>query len=140
MKTILGKDGRVIAIYFSKQEIDSLPLNQTQWIGDQHEAIQIAAFHYSPKKKFKGHRHIMRPRLNNYTQECMVILQGFLKARVYDIDKKFLAEFLMYAGSFGVFYRGYHEYEVIMKGTKFLEIKNGPFNCVVSEDKIYLNE
>lgn len=139
MIKVKDKSGNLLAVLYERKDIQNLEANKTIWIGDSQKALQVAMFHYDQTKYFKAHKHILRPRLNNYTQECMIVFTGKLRAILFDDDKQFINDFYIKPNEFAIFYKGYHAYEVIVHGTKFIEVKNGPFTSV-KEDKVYLDE
>lgn len=139
MLEVKDKNNILLAVLYYQYDLRDLHPNTTTWVGDPQKALQVAMFNYDFSKIFKGHKHIKRPRVNNYTQECIIVFNGELLANLYDNEKNFVDNFIMYSGCFAIFYQGYHEYTVFKAHTRFIEIKNGPFTTV-AEDKVYLDE
>jgi len=131
---VLGKDGRVFAI---SGDVNNLKESKTEWFGSEHESLQVAGFNYNEDKRFETHRHIMRARLSNYSQECLIVMNGSIYVSVYDLDKHLLYCFVLKVGQFVILYRGYHGILVKNKDSRFIEVKNGPFTTV-AEDKEHL--
>ena len=138
MKKII-KDNIVYAVYDNTNFDDMLSVEGTLWLTENNEAIQASRMNYNKDKIFKAHKHIIRPRLNNYTQEAIVVVKGKVAATIYDNNGDKIAIIILNTGSIGIFHRGGHSFEVIENGTIFYEIKNGEFTTV-KEDKVFLEE
>jgi len=144
-------EGQLYAVHDTIESIESakstveIPItgNQenTSWYGDSREAIQASRMCYNKNKAFKAHKHILRPRLNNYTQECLIIYKGLIQVNIYSAGAANLKEHLhtltAKAGDIIILYRGYHDLKVLEDNSIFFEIKNGEFTNV-EEDKCYL--
>jgi len=136
-------EGQVYAIHDTINSIEPrFPMvseNQegSKWYGEDREAMQASRMCYNKHKIFRAHTHILRPRLNNYTQECFIIHKGVIKLDIYSQDKELLANIVAREGDIVILYRGYHAVEVLEDDSIFYEIKNGPFTTV-DEDKTYL--
>jgi len=133
---MLVKDvkGRTVARIYTAGE---LQFNDNPWLTENTDGIQVAHIRcINYKTEFPAHRHIMRPRLANYTEEAIYVVQGTLNVTIYDDEKSLLTQTELTPGSLVVTHRGYHEYKAT-KETVFLEFKNGPFTSV-TEDKTYL--
>lgn len=111
------------------------------WYGNDREAIQASRMCYNKDKTFRAHKHLLRPRLNNYTQECLIVYQGSIQVNVYSAGienlREHLTELVAKAGDIIILYRGYHDLKVLEDNSIFFEIKNGEFTSV-EEDKTYL--
>ena len=106
----------------------------TKWYGSDREAVQASRMCYNKHKTFRAHKHLLRPRLNNYTQECFLVHQGSIQVDIYSTDRESLGKLIAKAGDIVLLYRGYHALEVLEDNSVFFEIKNGPFTTV-EEDK-----
>lgn len=109
----------------------------TTWYGNNTEAIQASRMCYNVGKEFKTHKHILRPRLNNYTQECLIVIQGQIKVDIYNLDKVLIGEIEGNPGDIVILYKGYHKLLVTENNSIFYEVKNGCFTTV-QEDKTFL--
>jgi len=134
---------QVYAIHDTIESIDlaykHLTENQegTKWYGRNREAIQASRMCYNKHKTFRAHKHLLRPRLNNYTLECFIVYQGSIQVDIYSTKREYLKKLIAKAGDIVLIYRGYHDLEVLEDNSIFFEIKNGPFTTV-EEDKVYL--
>ena len=139
-------DGQLYAVHDTIESIQSvkstveIPItgNQenTKWYGDDKEAVQASRMCYNKDKTFLTHKHLLRPRLNNYTQECFIIYKGSIEIRIFSTDKKSISTLVAKAGNIIILYRGYHSVTVLEDNSVFFEIKNGPFTTM-KEDKEY---
>jgi len=132
MKKVSLKD-KVYAIY---DHVDN-PKNEVTWYGEKEDYLQASKMGFDVDREFRTHKHIPRPREIPYTQEAIVVISGVLEAKVYDDNKNILSTFLLYNGSIGIFYHGYHGFKSMADNTVFYEIKHGQF-VGVKEDKVYL--
>ena len=73
------------------------------------------------------HKHTKIVRNTDLTQEAWVVLQGSVRAKLYDIDDSFIEDIHMSSGSCIVFFRAGHSLEVLEDNTIFYEFKNGPY-------------
>ena len=131
MKKVSSK-GKIYAIY---DHIGNLK-EETVWYSRDDDFLQAAKMGYDKDKEFKTHIHIPRPREIPKTQEAIVVVSGCLEASIYDYDKELISRFLLYNGSIGVFFHGFHGYRVMCDNTIFYEIKHGQF-VGVKEDKVF---
>ena len=133
----IEKDGILYCIY---DDLNSLSdKSESKWYSKSSEAIQVCRMNYNKGKEFKAHKHILRPRLNNYTQEAIIVLKGKISATIYDKNDTIIAVIKLKENNIGIFFTGGHGFEVLSDNTVFYEIKNGEFTRV-EEDKKYIEE
>jgi len=144
MKKICKND-KVYAVYSSVHDNATSP-NQFQfliaeersdWITEDKEAIQVSRMCYNKGKIFRKHKHILRPRLNNYTQEAFIVVQGKLEATICDENGEFIEKVLLHQGDVLACLKGSHSFQVVEDSSIFFEVKNGCFTSV-DEDKVFL--
>ena len=133
-KQILDTNGRLYAVV---TDVMSKEDTGTVWLGNEYESLQAGVFKFDSDKSFKKHKHILRPRICNYTQECITVFSGRLGVDIYDNSNKLLWSGDLTAGQLIITYRGYHYYRVMEQNTRFTELKNGNAYCSVDEDKTY---
>jgi len=114
----------------------------SKWYSDKVEPIQASRMCYNGGKMFDTHKHKMRPRLSNYTQECFIIHKGKIRIEIYSEESSMdslnnIGTIEAKAGDIVILYKGYHGLIVLEDNSIFYEIKNGPFTNV-KEDKEYL--
>jgi len=94
---------------------------------DDDDFVQVLSWFYPAGKQLQAHVHRDVPRTATLTQEAVVVMQGRMRADVFDDARNLLTEVVIEAGECMVFLRGGHGYEILDDNTRVLEIKNGPF-------------
>ena len=119
------KDGILYAIHFS---LDNMP-NGFNWHGTKDDTMQLATRKYKGEigKKLRNHWHEKIVREVNKTQECMILIEGKMKARVYDKNNILLKEMDMRPGDCVIFYTGGHGYTVCSDRFMAYEVKAGKY-------------
>ena len=107
------------------------------FITPSEESMQVGTFLYNKGKQCNPHKHLFNPRNVPYTQECFIVLDGSVLARVYDEEGKLLCEDILISGDMIVLFAGGHGFEILQDGTRVIECKSGPFTTV-SNDKVGL--
>ena len=102
---------------------------------DEKEFMQVAKHSRPVGRDAPPHQHIRNVRTIDITQEAWVIVQGKIKAKLYDIDGTLLYETIMEAGNCLITFYGGHGFEVLEDVTMF-EFKNGPY-LGVEKDKVF---
>ena len=88
--------------------------------------IQVGTWKYEKGKILDAHYHNTFERKSFITQEVVLVLEGNIICNLYTKDRNFIATEEINQNQFIIQYQGIHEYE-IMKDSKILEIKNGPY-------------
>ncbi|MBI3127827.1 MAG: hypothetical protein HYZ11_09505 [Candidatus Tectomicrobia bacterium] len=85
----------------------------------------------------KAHYHVVeeRPSANTTRHQIMICFKGSARIGVYTKEGQHLGEAVVRAGEFILMCEG-HEVEFLEDGTKFLEIKEGPFPETDERDKV----
>jgi cupin fold WbuC family metalloprotein len=105
------------------------------------EEFLQASGRYLKKGTFVApHKHTKIIRNTDLTQEAWVVLQGAVKAKLYDLDDKPIEDVYMSSGSCIVFLRAGHSLEVLEDDTIFYEFKNGPYHGSKNDKKEILSE
>ena len=103
----------------------------------ESEYLQVACFEMNEGKTFKAHKHLEQEKTTKITQESFVIVQGKIKAIIYDLDDTVVAEPILNAGDCIITLYGGHNYLGLEEGTIIYEHKTGPYNGV-AKDKTYI--
>jgi len=87
----------------------------------------------------KAHYHVVerRPSVNETRHQIMICLKGAARIGVYTREGDHLGEATVRAGEFILMAEG-HEVEFTEEGTRFLEVKEGPFPETDERDKVEL--
>ena len=115
MKLIYSKieKGKLLHATFSKDDFKK----QRTDISPESEFLQLAALKMECGKTF-------RP---NIAQESWVVVEGKVKAFLYDLDDKVTETIILNAGDISITYTGGHTYEILEDDTLVYEYKTGPY-------------
>ena len=126
---IIKHNGKIISIiYREKDWVEGL-----NFITPEHLFIQVGSWYYKKGKKLASHIHKVNPRVADRTHEMTYVKQGSMKVLLYDENKYFLQDYILYKGDLAIFDSGGHGYEILEDGTQIIEAKNGPFTAVEAD-------
>ena len=114
---------KLICIFIKKNQINNSRLD----LSPPEEFLQVCAHKLNIDVKVAAHKHTPIRRETNMTQESWVILEGKLKAEIFDLDGVFLQEIILESGDCITLYRGGHSLKCLIEYTLFYEFKNGPY-------------
>lgn len=134
------EDGQLVAVIVRGDWDDGI-----NFVTPDNEFMQLGFWGYDKGHKSSKHRHVDRPRNVPYTQEVLFIKTGRVKFSFYHdkTDAEPFRSVIICAGEvIALLNRGtkgkYHQAEVLDDGTRYMEIKAGPFDIddkdVVDED------
>lgn len=123
MKKFTGKNGKLLSIMVAGENWKK----DLNFITNDEDFLQVGTWWYNKGRVLDRHHHNILPRNTNITQECVVVMAGAMRVRLYDLDQSFVDEYDLVSGDFAVFFYGGHEYEILIDDTKIIETKNGPF-------------
>ena len=103
------------------------------------EFLQVSGRYLAAGTFVAPHKHTKIVRSADLTQEAWVVLQGSVRAKLYDMDDSFIEEVYMSPGSCVVFFRAGHSLEVLEDNTIFYEFKNGPYYGIEA-DKTFIED
>ena len=109
-----------------------------RFISLESDALQVAAVKWGEGYKIPAHKHIKQIKKTEETQESLVIVQGKVKAKVYDLNDKLIKEIILGEGDCFISFRGGHYFEALEENTLIYEYKTGPYNGK-EKDKEFLN-
>jgi hypothetical protein len=92
-----------------------------------NEFLQVSTFILNKDKTFKAHKHLKLERNTNITQESWIVIQGKIKAILYDLDDTIIAEPILEVGDCSITFRGGHNYLCLEDNTYVYEYKTGPY-------------
>jgi len=122
METIKHKDQILCIIYRDDDWTEGL-----NFITPNELFVQVGSWWYNKGKKLASHIHNDFERKAMRTQEMVYVKKGSMRVLLYDEDKNYLQDYVLYEGDLAVFAYGGHGYEILDDGTKIIEAKNGPF-------------
>ena len=101
--------------------------------------LQVSCFELPEGKTFRPHYHVPLERHTTVTQESWIVVQGKIKAILYDTDNQVIAERVLNAGDISITFHGGHNYVSLEDHTQVYEYKTGPY-MGQSKDKEFINE
>jgi len=122
METIKNNEKIIAIIYRDSDWFEGL-----NFITPDNLFIQVGSWWYQKGKKLDSHVHNDFNRNAERTQEMTYVKKGSMRILLFDEEKKYLREFILYEGDLAVFAYGGHGYEILEDNTKIIESKNGPF-------------
>lgn len=106
-------------------------------ISPDEQFLQVSCFKLDNAKTFKPHKHITQIRTTNITQESWIVIEGSVKAILYDIDDTIRVTPILKPGDSSITFRGGHNYEALEDNTIVYEYKTGPYNGI-ENDKVFI--
>jgi len=137
MKKIYSKIEPSILLHIlnTKKEITQ----QRNDLSPNEEYLQVSCFSLPLNKTFKAHKHITLNRETNITQESWIVIQGKIKAILYDLDDTIISEEILEEGDCSITFRGGHNYESLEDDSIVYEYKTGPY-LGQQADKVFISE
>lgn len=121
--------------YFMK--LDDIGKGNKDFLNDKNHALQISiANSLKEGRLFKPHKHFVNELTTNSPQEIIILFEGKLKVKIYDIDDSFLGEEILESGDIYLFLEGGHGFKVMEDDTTFIELKNGPYQGSEKDKKL----
>ena len=96
-------------------------------ISPENEFLQVSCFSLPKDKTFKPHYHVPLERHTTITQESWIVVQGKIKAILYDTDNTIIAEPILEQGDISITFYGGHNYVSLENDTCVYEYKTGPY-------------
>ena len=96
-------------------------------ISPAKEFLQVSCFSLPKDKTFKAHYHVPLERQTTITQESWIVIQGKIKAILYDLDNTIIAERVLEAGDCSITFYGGHNYVSMEENSLVYEYKTGPY-------------
>ena len=135
MKNIYSKSNKeyLLASIINKSTIT----DYRQDLSPEDEFIQVSARKFDKLITVAPHKHLKIDRRSDITQETWIIIEGKVKAEIFDINDKLQNKEILNSGDCIVLFRGGHSLKVLEKNTIMYEVKNGPYFGKIN-DKIDL--
>ncbi len=93
---------------------------------------QVALMNRRASEIIPPHTHLPVPRSIRGTQEVLIVLEGNIRADLYDSKRRFIQSEILTGGDVIVLVAGGHGFTII-DDSKFIEVKQGPY--VPGKDK-----
>jgi len=107
-------------------------------VSPESEFLQLAALKLDNGKIFRPHKHITNTKITDITQESWVVIQGKVKAYLYDLNDKVIVETELGPGDLTITFRGGHNYKILEDNTIVYEFKTGPY-FGQEKDKVFID-
>lgn len=120
---VIEKDGTILAKHIRPQDWSE----GLSFFSADEDFIQVGAWSYDAGKELQKHIHNEVQRTVMRTCECLYIVQGAIRADIYDLQENFVESFTASAGDVVILLDSGHGYSVLEDGTRVLEVKNGPY-------------
>lgn len=102
-------------------------------ITPEREFLQVRSLRAPGQRVYAAHKHLPQTRTTTATQECLIVMQGEIDARLYDLDDVLVDTFTIGAGDCLILLGGGHAFTVLADDTQFYELKNGPYNGLAKD-------
>lgn len=109
-------------------------------ISPDNEFLQVSCFSLHNGKTFKPHYHVPLERHTTITQESWIVVQGKIKAILYDTDNTIIAERILEQGDLSITFYGGHNYVSLEDNTQVYEYKTGPYMGQARDKEFIENE
>lgn len=113
-------------LLFSLIRLNNITENRAD-LSPNEEFLQVCAKKLKKNDIVKAHKHKFNNRNINLTQEAWVVIDGKIKADIYDVDDTYFETIILESGDCIVFFRGGHQLTCLTNDTIFFEFKNGPY-------------
>ncbi len=113
---------QTLAIFVRK----GLSVENARFVTEQQDSLQLGFFERPSGHQVRAHRHQELPAEKRTGAEFLFIESGEAKVTVFDDVWKIIAEETVQSGDALLFLAGGHQVEML-KPTRFLEIKQGPY-------------
>ena len=114
---------KLLHIILRKEDVQTQRLNVIE--DDQY--LQLAAMRLPKGKTFMPHKHVYCEKISMIAQESWVVIEGKVKAILYDLDNNIIETPVLEAGDVSITLYGGHTYEILEDNTLVYEYKTGPY-------------
>jgi hypothetical protein len=97
------------------------------FLSEENENLQVSFWNHPSETVLLPHIHNELQRNTVGTSEVVYIVNGSVHLDLYDLQGLLIHETILNTGDLCVCILGGHGYRILEKGTKVLEIKNGPY-------------
>ncbi len=105
-------------------KIDNFNKGVTPITSDE-ESLQLLTINKEKGEVVKQHTHPKKERQTDSLQECLVVIKGKLKIKLYNLDNQLFETIEVKEGEAFITLEGGHEIE-FLEDSQVFEIKNGP--------------
>lgn len=95
-------------------------------VSEKSSALQVLVLKHFKGDSAKPHRHIIKKRVTNILQECLVVIRGKIRVELFDKKECCAESFIVRAGEAALLLGAPHAL-YYLEDTEIIEAKNGPF-------------
>jgi hypothetical protein len=121
LKDFKDSKGNTIAQFYDLNKFE-----KTQFPTSPNMPLQFGFSFNSERKNIEKHIHNKLPRTLKGTSEFIYVINGKMKVKIFDQDAEFISDIVIKDNQALLQFEGGHSFQ-IEKGTKFFEIKQGPY-------------
>ena len=133
MEKILSPEGELLHVIFRKQDFRK---GRTD-ISPESQFLQLSSLSMEKGKTFRPHKHSIHEKVTHMAQESWVVIQGRVKAILFNLEDKVEREVILNPGDISITFKGGHTYEILEEDTLVYEYKTGPY-LGQQFDKVFL--
>tara|TARA_B100001057_G_scaffold501279_1_gene623112 strand:+ start:9681 stop:10073 length:393 start_codon:yes stop_codon:yes gene_type:complete len=126
---IFDKNQKLVAEIVKLEDIQS----ERHFYTYDDQDFQLASFSFKENTEVARHIHNKQERKINSTSEVIVLIQGGLDVDIYDDNKNLIKNLILEEGDTIIFYSGGHGIKA-NKDSKFIEVKQGPYNPLTDKE------
>ena len=128
MRQVLDVDGNLLAIVLNSGAYGP----GVHFVTPDELQQQVAVMKRPAGEKILAHTHLPVPRSVKGTQEVLIILDGLIRADIYDDNRQLVQSETLTGGDVIVLVSGGHGFTIV-EDCEFIEVKQGPY--VPGKDK-----
>lgn len=98
-----------------------------QFFTEDELDFQVASFVMKKNENIERHIHNKQNRIIKTTSEAIILIEGKLEIELFDSNLQFVQSLEIVRGEIIVMFHGGHFIKII-EDSKFIEIKQGPYN------------
>ncbi len=115
--------GVLLHVIHQKNDFSNIRENMSP----DEQFLQASAIPIPRGKTIVPHKHIRNERKTLITQESLIIIEGAIEARYYDLDNSLIQTRILNEGDLTITFLGGHSFRSLSNNTKVYELKNGPY-------------
>ena len=128
VRQVVDHDGTLLAMIVSNRSFGP----GVHFVTPNELQQQVAVMKRPAGEKILAHTHLPVPRSVKGTQEVLIILDGCIRADIYDDNREFVQSETLTGGDVIVLVSGGHGFTIV-DDCEFIEVKQGPY--VPGKDK-----
>jgi len=101
-----------------------------QFFSENKDALQVGVSRCNKGDYIQNHFHNQFPRNTDLLNEVLYVVQGSIRANLYDDEKRLIASEEVRQNEFIILLSGGHGFEPLTDNSIIFEAKNGPFVSV----------